>query len=794
MATVLDQAPGAPGIAPRWTSSAKVGVGTALNDFSPVWFTHSHGVLNEIYYPYPDSACTRDCELVVTADAFFAEEKRDCISVCEAVDGGIPAFTLTNTAKDGSFIITKDIVADPARPCVLQRLSFKTNMPRGYRIHALIAPHLVNAGGNNSAWIGMFENQTMLFASGQSRYLAMACSLGWAAASAGFVGVNDGWIQLRHTGILHSLYQRADHGNVALTGELALVDGGEPVTIAIGFGSTHVEAATHAKASLDAGFDKAWKSYVEEWRGWQKKLVKLDRKGGRVNHYRTSTAVLATHRSTEPRGAVVASLSIPWGFSKGDNDLGGYHLIWPRDLVEIAGGFLAAGDAGEALAILEYLRNVQAASGRWPQNFWLDGTPYWTGDQMDECAFPILLADMLARGGHLTAEQRASCLPMITSAAGYVLMNGPVTGEDRWEEDGGYSPFTLAVEISALLAAADFLDSADASAATLLREIADCWNEQIENWTLAANDELAIAAGVKQYYVRMSGVAATDVASAMKGTLSIRNRDAGYVAPSASAIVSPDALALVRFGLRAADDPRIRDTVKVIDHLLCKKVPQGPLWYRYNEDGYGEHEDGAPFDGAGVGRLWPLMAAERAHYELAAGNQAAAETLLSTVEASSSDGGLLPEQIWDGADITERELTFGRPSGSAMPLAWAHAEHIKLLRSLKDGMVFDMPPQTVERYVKGQTPSTLRIWRFNNKLSTIPAGKILRLLLGAPAMIHWSTDNWQTTSNTATRKTGFGSHYADLTLGVPAGCDVVFTFFWPEANRWEGDNSSVKVI
>ena len=87
-------------------------------------------------------------------------------------------------------------------------------------------------------------------------------------------------------------------------------------------------------------------------------------------------------------------------------------------------------------------------------------------------------------------------------------------------------------------------------------------------------------------------------------------------------MISPDALALVRFGLRAPDDPRILNTIKVIDALLRVKLPQGPCWYRYNGDGYGEHEDGSPFDGTGIGRPWPLLAGERAHYELAAGTSA----------------------------------------------------------------------------------------------------------------------------------------------------------------------------
>ena len=188
--------------------------------------------------------------------------------------------------------------------------------------------------------------------------------------------------------------------------------------------------------------------------------------------------------------------------------------------------------------------------------------------------------------------------------------------------------------------------------------------------------------------------------------------------------MSPDALALVRFGLRAADDPRIRDTAKVIDTLLKVETPSGPTWHRYNDDGYGEHEDGAPFDGTGIGRGWPLLTGERAHYELAAGRVENAKRLLAALESFANEGGLISEQVWDSPDIPERGLHFGRPSGSAMPLVWAHAEYLKLRRSLRDGRVFDLPPQTVQRYLTEKTVSPRMVWRFNHKIRSMPAGKI----------------------------------------------------------------------
>jgi glucoamylase len=259
-------------------------------------------------------------------------------------------------------------------------------------------------------------------------------------------------------------------------------------------------------------------------------------------------------------------------------------------------------------------------------------------------------------------------------------------------------------------------------------------------------------------------------------------------------MVSPDALSLVRFGLRAPDDPRVLNTVRVIDALLKVDLPSGPCWRRYNGDGYGEHEDGEPFDGTGIGRLWPLLTGERAHYALAAGNRSEAEKLLVALESFASDGCLLPEQVWDAPDIPERELFTGRPSGSAMPLVWAHAEHVKLLRSLADGRVFDMPPQPRQRYQIDGVGSRHAMWRFNHKCRRIQAGLILRIELQAAAVIHWSADGWQTAHDTVARDSAFGTHFADLdTANLAAGASVVFTIYWTTGSRWEGTNYSLAV-
>ncbi len=455
---------------------------------------------------------------------------------------------------------------------------------------------------------------------------------------------------------------------------------------------------------------------------------------------------------------------------------------------------LAAGATNEVRRILRYLALTQEGDGYWPQNMWVDGRPYWNGIQMDETGFPILLVDLALRHGALDSGTAAQYWPMVRRAASFLVRNGPVTQQDRWEEDPGYSPFTLAVEVAALLCAADLADVHEPGIAQHLRETADAWNSAIERWTYVTVTDLARQTGVDGYYVRIAPPETADAPSPVLGYVPIKNRPPGQSTTPASHIISPDALALVRFGLRAADDPRIVNTIKVIDTLLRFEAPQGSLWLRYNGDGYGEHEDGAPFDGTGTGRPWPLLTGERAHFELAAGRPEHAQALAATLSLCANEGGLLPEQVWDTADLPQRELFLGRPSGSAMPLVWAHAEYIKLCRSLADGKVFDMPPQPVQRYQVERRLSDLAIWRFNHKCQQIAAGKRLRIELPRPALVHWSIDNWETAKDLPSRDTALGLHVVDLpTARLLPEEQVVFTFYWTVDEHWEGGDFLVTI-
>ncbi len=792
-------APGAPGIPARWTSSAKNGVGTALNPTSSVWFAHSHGILNEIYYPDVDQACTRDLGLLVTSGRdFFSEEKRHTRTRVECLAPGIPAFRLLNTCVQGRYRIGKDIITDPDHSVVLQRVKFvplKGSLA-DFHLYVLLAPHIANRGAGNTAWVGEHGGFPMLFAERGGVGLALGCSVPWIKRSVGFVGISDGWQDVSRHGEMTWQYSRAENGNVALIGEVDLQKSQGTFVVAIGFGRGAPDAAREASASLRNEFELVLTRYLREWQAWQAGLV-IAPEGSREGReiVRQSASVLRTCESKRHPGGITASLSIPWGFAKGDDDLGGYHLVWTRDLAEAAGALMAAGANDDVVRVLDYLVSTQLPDGHWPQNMWIDGSPYWPGIQMDETAFPILLIDLAYRRGLLTKNDLPRFRDTVRKASCYLVMNGPVTQQDRWEEDPGFSPFTLAVEIAALLAAADMAEmDGERTTATYLRETADFWNSNIERWTYVTGTDLAQRFGVEGYYVRIAPPEVGGAASPAQGFVPIKNRPPGQSVEPATDIISPDVLALVRFGLRAPDDVRITNTVKVIDALLRVETEAGPVWYRYNDDGYGEHEDGSPFDGTGIGRAWPLLTGERAHFELAAGRRAEAEKLLSTMRGFANEGALIPEQVWDAPDIPGRELFFGRPSGSAMPLVWAHAEYLKLVRSLREGKVFDMPPQPVHRYLIGKTGSPYAVWRFNHNCTGITSSKILRVETLSPAVIHWSPDDWRSVQDTPTRDGGVGLHIAELpTDALPAGAVVRFTLFWKNEGRWEGTDYAVVI-
>ena len=249
-------APGSPGIPPRLTSSAKTGVGTAHNPQSPLWFTFSHGILNELYYPGIDQACSRDMEFIITdGKDFFSEEKRNATSITTCLIEGVPAYRIINTCEQVIYSIEKEIITDPQRPVLLQRTRFKSLKvsPGNYRLYVLLAAHLANRGFGNTAWVEDYKGVPMLFAMRDGSALALACSVPWVKRSVGFVGFSDGWQDLSAHKKMTWEYSRAENGNVALTAEIDLQQSKGEFVIAVGFGSNAAEAANRARASLQEG-------------------------------------------------------------------------------------------------------------------------------------------------------------------------------------------------------------------------------------------------------------------------------------------------------------------------------------------------------------------------------------------------------------------------------------------------------------------------------------------------------------------------------------------------------------
>jgi glucoamylase len=747
-----------------------------------------------VFFPRIDLAALKDLRLVVSdGKSFLSEESAGTESKVSWLAEGVPAFTLTNTCRLGRYAIEKAIVTDPLRPALLQLTRFRAlqRPASDYRLYVLAAPRLDNRGTGNSARVGEYKGQSMLLAETEAHGMARACSVPWLHSSVGYVGCSDGWADLQKHQRLTWNYAFAPNGNVALAAEIDLSQGCEFVLV-LGFGNTANEAAHRARVSLALGFSAACQRYVGEWTEWQRTLLPLaSALEANTTAYRVSTAMLAAHESKAFPGGIIASLTVPWGEAHGDQFAGGYHLVWPRDACETAGALLAAGAASDLHRVLRFFQTTQEADGHWPQNMWLDGTGHWKGIQLDEVAAPILLLDLAERRGALSSEQAGSFWPMARRAAGFLVRTGPATPQDRWEEDAGLNLYTLASSTAALLVAAELAERhGENGLARYLRETADYWNDNIEHWLYVRDTPLARKVGVTGYYVRFAPRQSLEECCPLS-ELQVRIANLPDEASQflASEIVSPDVLGLVRWGLRSAGDARIVETLRVVDSVLKVDTPNGPCWKRYSHDAYGEHADGSAFDGRGIGRPWPLLVGERAHYELAAGNRDRALELMARMQRFASESGLIPEQIWDGPAIPERDLFPGQASGSARPLVWAHAEHIKLLRSLHEGSLFDLPPQTVRRYQLDRCPSTFACWRPDARRRTMPATRILRIEASAPCTVRWSADGWLSQAEVEARDSGAGIFFSDLaTAHLPPGAHVRFQLRWAGVEpREEGE-------
>ena len=789
---------GAPGLEPRWTSSVKDAIGTSYSASSRIWFTSSHGILNEIYHPTIDHAQVRDMEFLVTDGETFAhEEKRDLITTFEYIHPEALGVRYINRDPDGRYTLTKEIICDPHHSVILQHIKLEghDDLLSRLKVYALLAPHLDGGGAGNTARALDIAGHKMVLAWKNEWSLAMGASCGFSRVSCGFVGTSDGWRDVIDNYRMDWEYGSATNGNIAVLGELNLcaagADGSRVFVVAIGIGEGHHTALQKTVSTLATPFEEHRDRFISQWHrvANPKWLAAKACDGGKLMC--ASHNVLLAHEDKTYSGAFVASASIPWGQAKSDDDLGGYHLVWTRDMVQTATALLACGRAETARRALVYLACTQKPDGGFAQNFWVDGRPYWSGVQLDEVAFPIILAWRLWKAEALGAME---IFPFIERAAGFLLTQAPITNQERWEENAGYSPSTLAAVISGLICAAEIARAHDSNElACAYEEFADWIERHLEDWTVTNHGVLVPE--IPRHYMRIRPPEQGETyTSEGPGTEIIRiaNRPPGTRYEfEAREIIDPGFLELVRYGVRRADDPLIIDSLKVVDAVLKRDLPQGPGWLRYNWDGYGQRPDGGPFLGSGQGRVWPLFTGERAHYELAAGNDIS--SLIATYERFATPGQMMPEQVWDEPNRPAKGLQIGKPAGSAVPLVWAHAEYLKLLRSAVDGKVFDRIEPVYARYCdpKGRQAlrSDLEICTMRRHIQKITAGQTLRIYDGPEFAVSWSTDGWKTVNTTPSHSIGSAGHSADLpTSPAQAGNALSWTLHWTEQDRWLGYN------
>ena len=790
---------GGPGLAPRWTSSKKDAVLTAYSSASRVWFTVSHGTMNEIYYPYIDRPQTRDAELLFTdGETFFHEEKRDLDYDFHYIDAETLAVRVQASALGGRYRVRKEFLSDPHYPVVLMHVAIEGEeaLLRKLKCYVLLAPHLEGGGANNNARAIDVAGQRSVVAWKGKTALAMGVSGGgFNRTSCGYVGQSDGYQDLSRDMQMSWQFGEALDGNIALTGEIEVATRRE-FTVAIGFGSGRHAAVTRMIQTLATPYARHRERFLAQWKrvGAPPRLEAGAMDGGRLS--RVSQNVILAHEDKSYAGAFIASASIPWGASKGDDDLGGYHLVWTRDMVQSATALMACGRTETAVRALVYLACTQRTDGGFSQNFWIDGEPYWSGIQLDEVAFPIILAWRLWK---LDALENFDVYPFAERAAAFLVRYAPVTQQERWEENAGYSPSTLAAVISALLCAADIAKAHGATdSAAFLESYADWIEAHLDEWT--TTEDGVLDPEVTRHYLRIRPPAEGEPfhnPNVQPGWVHLANRGPGETADfDAREIVDAGFLELVRYGVRRADDPLIADTLKVIDKVLKIDTPFGPCWRRYNHDGYGQQKDGGPYMGWGQGRAWPLLGGERAHYELAAGKDP--KPLIKAYEAFSSVGGMLPEQVWDYADLPAEGLFCGKSAGSAQPLVWAHAEYLKLLRSVVDGAVFDRISVVEERYARpvGERTFTSRIEIFQKtrRIESVPAGNTLRLLDLEPFRVVWTADDWATKGETEAVRVGSMGSFADLPTTAGQTGSLRFTFFYLERKEWLGQDYAVTIV
>ncbi|HZU68684.1 MAG TPA: glycoside hydrolase family 15 protein [Ktedonobacteraceae bacterium] len=813
-------APGGPGASSDWTPSNNTILGTAANTTSDVWFTGYNGIIGEVFYPTADTPNTTDLQFLIgdSGHTWVDEEKADTTSQVQLYNNHSLAWTATNTAKNGKYKIIETIYTDPARNSLIEQTTFTalTGNLSNYLLYVLYNPTMHDAGNNNSSSTQVYGGRTMLVSTDSSGNYASALAASFpyqsGMTSSGFVGVNDGWTDLKGSSNCGSqmcpdysmsyTYSAANNGNTAQTGQIDLSDGGTinlttttsvTFNLVLSFGQNGGgnSATTNAEQTLNGTLgdnSNMLATYVSQWNTFDNSLnippavgsTQAIQQARQQEYYLAANTLKAAQ--DKQTGAFVAGLGTPWGESNGDSDAGGYHLVWERDMYEFASALILAGDTADPKrALLWAFNSQQQSDGHFPQNSYVSGVPYWNGIQMDEQAFPIILAWKLGVTDNTNYQNH------IKPAANYIVEHGPWTGEERWEENGGYSPSTIAAEIAGLVAAASIAGTnGDTVNQARYLNYADYYQAMVPDWTFTTSGSL----GGGYYFERID-----DDANPNDGhNLTLANGGGTYDERS---IVDAGFLELVRQGDMPANSPYVTLSLPVIDSTISQVVNGNRYWYRYNHDGYGEHSDGSDYNGTGIGRLWPIFSGERGIYTIATG--ASADAYLTAMTAAENGSGMIPEQVWDNA--APSGYTPGTPTKSMDPLNWAMGEFITLLMSASSNSIADVASIVSSRYVTNAYQPHAG-WTVDYDSSQLYQGKALTIFYngylssGSHVYLHWGENNWQNVVAVDKPMVRRADGFWQTTISVPTDATQINFAFDNGSGSWDnngGGNWNVSI-
>ena len=756
-------APGAPGSNATWNESNLQAFADSLGASSKVWYTLGNGELENVFYPQTDTPDTFGLQYIVTdGSTFTSTETTGTSHAISLADPTSLVWQQVNTATNGDFSITKTYIADPSRSVLLVQTTFDNLTSRPLQLYADYLPQLNNDGMGNTG--GTDAGSGDLAASNGSVSSALAASTGFAQATTGYAGsASDGSAQLSSGHALTATYSSATSGgHIVQVAQIPVAaSGATTFTLALGFDSSQSAAIADAAASLAAGFPALESSFESGWHGWIGGLsaapASVTGSPALKAQYYVSLMELKADEDKTYVGGFVAAPADPWGASVSANSAGahGYHVVWTRDEYEMASALLAAGDTADASAALSYIfQYEEEPNGAVKQNSFLNGTAVFGSLQMDEVADPIILAYQLGATG-------STVWSSVQNLANYLVSNGPATPQERWEENGGYSPATMAAEIAGLLCAAYIAKANGAtSQAATYQSTALSWASEVDNLTYTTNGPY----GSGSYFLRITPDGSPDSGA----SIFIQNGGGNH---DDRTVVDPSFLELVRLGVKAPTSADVGNTAGVVNTQLQVNTPEGPIWHRYNFDGYGETASGGDYTGTGVGNPWPVLTGERGEYDVAGGNLAGAQSMLQTMAGTAGAAGYqIPEQVWAGATGTGG-FTFGQPDNSSTPLMWALAQYARLAIDISAGHDTDTPAVVTQCVQQGNCPVSGSVKETVNV--TVPvntdasgqtvylAGNLSALGLGQP---DWAANGIPMTRVNADQWTATVSAVANTTL------------------------------